>query len=81
VFDNYKINKFLKVSSLNMSSHQPRVTAARLAKLWAIGETAAARTLQVTTQKGTTKCTLPNRVVLQNQASTVEIYAAQQTSR
>jgi hypothetical protein len=40
------------ISSLRTSYHQSRKPAQELAKRWAIGELAAKKTLQVTTQKG-----------------------------
>jgi len=52
IFDDAKVDKFLKISALNTTMHQPKVTAVILAKQWTISESMAAKTLQVTTQIG-----------------------------
>ena len=49
----------LSIATINIKGRQPRVNAKKLAKRWSIGEILAAKTLQVTTQKGVRNALYP----------------------
>jgi len=49
----------LSIATVNVKGRQPRVNAKKLAKRWSFGETLAAKTLQVTTQKGVPNALFP----------------------
>jgi hypothetical protein len=59
IFDDRHVDATLNISAIKTSAQQPRVTASKLAKRWAISESMAAKTLRVMTQKGLCNALFP----------------------